>query len=188
MFIAAAAPLWVLYRLQAILLGPMKSFEGYSQFLSLFPGLIGNYLRWAFYRLTIAGLGEDTCISFGVTLADPGIRIGRGVYIGAYCNLGLCTIEDHVLFGTGVHVMSGFSQHGFSDLSVPMRDQEGVLLNVSIGSDSWIGNKAVIGNHIGVKCIIGAASLVTHEIPPYSIAVGNPAKIIRDRREQTPSK
>jgi virginiamycin A acetyltransferase len=183
-FIIGVIPLWLLYRLQALLLGPMKSFEGYSQFLSLFPGLVGNYLRWAFYRLTIAGLGEDTCISFGVTFADPGIRIGRGVYIGSQCNLGLCTIGDDVLLGTGVHIMSGFMQHGYSDLSVPIREQKGALMNVSIGCDTWIGNGAIVGNHIGMKCIIGAASLVTHEISPYSIAVGNPAKVIRDRRNQ----
>jgi virginiamycin A acetyltransferase len=183
-FIVFVAPLWALYRLHSLLFSPMKAFEGSSQFLSLFPGIFGNYLRWAFYKLTIDHLGEDTCLSFGVTLADPRIRIGRGVYIGAYCNLGLCTIEDDILLGTGVHVMSGFSQHGYSDLSVPIREQEGRLLNVFIGRDSWIGNGAIVGNHVGMKCVIGAAALVTHEIPPYSVAVGNPAKIIRDRRDQ----
>jgi len=184
LFMVVIMPLWAMYRLQALLLGPMKSFEGYSQLLSLFPGLIGNYLRWAFYRLTIASLGEDSCISFGVTLADPRIKIGRGVYIGALCNLGLCSIEDDVLLGTGVHIMSGFAQHGYADLSIPIREQEGTWLNVVIGCDTWVGNGAIVGNNVGRKCVIGAASLITHEIPPYSIAVGNPARVIRDRREQ----
>ena len=141
-------------------------------------------MRFAFYRMTIASLGENSCICFGATLAHPDIRIGGGVYIGPWCNLGLCTIEDDVLFGSDVHVISGFNQHGYKDISIPIREQRGELLNVVIGRDSWIGNKAVVGNHIGEKSIIGTASLVIREVPPYSIAAGNPAQVIRDRRDK----
>jgi len=183
LFCLVVLPLWLLYRLEVLLLKRREAFYGYSQLLCLFPGIIGNYLRFAFYRMTIAALGEDSCISFGATLAQPGIRIGRGVYIGPWCNLGLCTIEDDVLFGSDVHVISGFNQHGHADISVPIREQRGELLNVRIGRDSWIGNKAVVGNHVGEKSVIGAASLVVHEVPPYSVAAGNPAKVIRDRRD-----
>ena len=182
LFSIVVFPLWMLYRLEALFLTHKKAFHGYSQLFCLFPGIVGNYMRFAFYRMTIASLGEDSCISFGVTLAHTDIRIGRGVYIGPWCNLGLCTIEDDVLLGTDVHIISGFNQHGNTDVSIPMREQQGELLNVRIGRDSWIGNKAVVGNHVGEKCIIGAASLVVHEVPPYSVAVGNPAKVIRDRR------
>jgi len=106
------------------------------------------------------------------------------VYVGAYCNLGLCSIEDDVLLGTDAHIISGFAQHGYADLGIPIRKQQGELLNVRIGCDTWIGNKAVVGNHVGKKCIIGAASLVVHEVLPYSIAVGNPAKVVRDRHQE----
>ena len=183
LFCLLVLPLWLLYRLEVLVLKRKGAFYGYSQLLCLFPGIIGNYLRFAFYRMTIASLGEDSCISFGVTLAQPDIRIGRGVYIGPWCNLGLCTIEDDVLFGSDVHVISGFNQHGYADISVPIREQRGELLNVRIGRDSWIGNKAVVGNHVGEKSIVGAASLVVREVPPYSVAAGNPAKVIRDRRD-----
>jgi acetyltransferase-like isoleucine patch superfamily enzyme len=183
LFCLAVLPLWLLYRLEVLLIKRKEAFYGYSQLLCLFPGIIGNYLRFAFYRMSIASLGDDSCICFGVTLANPEIRIGRGVYIGPWCNLGLCTIEDDVLFGSDVHVISGFGQHGHDDISVPMREQRGKLLNVTIGRDSWIGNKAVVGNHVGEKSIVGAASLVVSEVPPYSVAVGNPAKVIRDRRQ-----
>ena len=181
-FCLTVSPLWLLYRLEALILKRNEVFYGYSQLLCLFPGIVGNYIRFAFYRMSTASLGDDSCISFGVTLAHPDIRIGRGVYIGPWCNLGLCTVEDDVLFGSDVHVISGFNQHGHDDISVPMREQRGELLNVKIGRDSWIGNKAVVGNHVGEKSIVGAASLVVNEVPPYSVAVGNPAKVIRDRR------
>jgi virginiamycin A acetyltransferase len=175
-------PVWLLYMLESLAIGKKRAFPGYSQLFSLIPGIIGNYFRFAFYKLVLAHVGEDACICFGVTMADPGISIGRRVYIGAFCNLGLCTIEDDVLLATDVHIMSGFTQHGHSDLSIPIREQKGETLNVRIGADSWIGNKAVIGNHVGEKCIVGSASLVNREIPTYSIAVGNPARVIRDRR------
>ena len=71
------------------------------------------------------------------------IRIGRGVYIGPFCNLGLCTVEDDVLLATEVHVMSGFAQHGYESLDTPIREQKGRLLNIRIGADTWVGNKSV---------------------------------------------
>jgi virginiamycin A acetyltransferase len=181
-FVLIVVPVWVLYLLESTILGRKKSFPGYSQFFSLIPGLVGNYLREAFYRLSLVHLGSQSCICFGVILSDPGARIGSGVYIGPHCNLGLCTIEDDVLLGSGIHIMSGMSQHGFADLFVPIREQKGELLNVRIGRDTWIGNNTVVGNHVGEKCVIGAAALVIREVPPFSIAVGNPAKVIRDRR------
>ena len=182
-FILLVLPLYIIYLIESAIFGKKRIFPGYSQLFSLIPGLPGNYFRFAFYRLALRHVGEDACICFGVTMADPGIRIGRGVYIGAFCNLGLCTIDEDVLLATDVHIMSGFAQHGYSDLDIPIREQKGENLNVRIGAGSWIGNKAVVGHHIGEKSIVGAASLVNREIPPYSIAVGNPAKVIRDRRD-----
>jgi acetyltransferase-like isoleucine patch superfamily enzyme len=52
---------------------------------------------------------------------------------------------------------------------------------IEIGDDSWIGANAVItaGSKIGKHCVIGAGAVVTGIIPDYSIAVGNPARIIK---------
>jgi virginiamycin A acetyltransferase len=54
---------------------------------------------------------------------------------------------------------------------------------VTIGEDCWVGNGALIMANIGDKCIVGAASVVTKDIPDYSIVAGNPAKIIRNRKD-----
>lgn len=61
------------------------------------------------------------------------------------------------------------------------RDQPVKQLNdVIIGDDTWIGEHAVIiGASIGKHCVIGSNSVVTHDIPDFSIAVGTPAKIIK---------
>ena len=181
--IILTVPFWLLYRLEAVFLGTEKCFYGWSQAFSLLPGLCGNYLRYGFYKMSLAALGRDACICFGATMAHPGIRIGRGAYIGPFCNLGLCVIEDDVLLGTGAHVLSGMEQHGFEDTETPIREQPGELRSIRIGADSWIGNKAVLGADVGKKCVIGAASLVVKPIPDFAIAAGNPAKVIRMRQE-----
>jgi len=186
-FTLLAIPFWLLYRIESAIIGKSQAFSGYSQLFSLIPGIIGVYFRFAFYKLTLSYLGADAYIGFGVSISNPNTRIGRGAYIGPFCNLGLCTIEDDVLLGAGVHIMSGLKQHGFDDLNVPIREQKGKLENIRIGRDSWVGSQAVIGAHIGEKCVIGAASFVNREIPAYSIAAGNPARVIRDRRQAIPA-
>ena len=183
LFLVLASPFWLAYLMQKGLARSTAAFYGYSQFLSLFPGSPGDYMRYAFYRLTLKRLGRDACICFGATLSGPEIEIGAYAYVGPFCNLGLCALGDHVLLGTGVHVMSGFAQHGIADLDKPIREQPGTLLKVRIGEDCWIGNQAVIGAHVGRKSVVGAASLVNKELPEYCIAVGNPARVVRFRKE-----
>lgn len=90
------------------------------------------------------------------------------------------TIEDNVLFASNVIVTN--ENHGMNpENSVPYMDQKLIAKDVSIGEGSWIGEKVCIlsGVSIGKKCIIGAGSVVTKSIPSYSIAAGNPAKILK---------
>jgi acetyltransferase-like isoleucine patch superfamily enzyme len=177
-------PVWLAYRIIRLFSGH-ASFYGFSQLLSLFPGITGNYLRYAFYSLTLSKFGENACVCFMATLSHPDTEIGAHAYIGPFVNLGLCSIGDHTLLGNGVHVMSGFSQHHFSDLHRPIQEQGGTLTKVKVGEDCWIGNRAIIGADIGLKSIVGAGSLVHKPIPEFSIAYGNPAKVVRDRRENS---
>ncbi|WP_405373425.1 DapH/DapD/GlmU-related protein [Pseudobutyrivibrio sp.] len=72
--------------------------------------------------------------------------------------------------------------HGIDpESTTPYMSQPLISKPVSIGEGSWIGEMVCIlpGVHIGKKCIIGAGSVVTKSIPDYSIAVGNPAKVIK---------
>lgn len=178
----AALPCLLCYRFSALLIGRNEAFYGASQALALMPGLLGAYLRWGFYRWTLKHLGPDVRFGFMATLSNPDISIGSGSYIGPFANLGLCSIGKDCLIGTGAHILSGFNQHRFDSLDLPIRDQGGEFLEVRIGDDCWIGNQAVVGNHVGEHCVIGAASTVVQEIPAYAIAVGQPARVLRDRR------
>jgi acetyltransferase-like isoleucine patch superfamily enzyme len=176
-------PLWVLYAALGALAGRTTVFYGFSQLMGLIPGITGNYLRHAFYHLSLARLGEDACICFCATISHPDTEIGSNAYIGPFSNLGLCLIGDDTLLGTGVHVMSGFGQHAYDRLDAPIRLQGGALAKVRVGGDCWIGNHSVVGADVGARSVVGAASLVNKPIPEFSVAVGNPARVIRDRRD-----
>jgi acetyltransferase-like isoleucine patch superfamily enzyme len=71
--------------------------------------------------------------------------------------------------------------HSYEDISVPVIKQPVRFKKaVLIGSGSWIGeNVSIIGASVGRNCVIGANSVVTRDIPDYSVAVGAPAVVIR---------
>ncbi len=179
-------PAVLIYRLQASLAGPDRIFCGWSQLFSLLPGLSGIHLRHAFLRATIRECREDACVSFGTIFSHPEAAIGKTAYIGNYCSIGNVTIEDDVLIASHVSIMNGCRQHGTDRLDVPLREQPGHYEPVTIGCDSWIGERATVAASVGRHCIIGAGALVISPVPDYCVAVGVPARVIRDRRDAAP--
>lgn len=142
-------------------------------------------------------IGDSTTILSNARLAvygsssEANITIGNNCYIGfgfsalasAEANI---SIGDNVLFASNVLVTN--ENHGIDPESdIPYMDQKLSARDVVIGNGCWIGEKACIlsGVTIGEKCIIGAGSIVTKSIPSYSIAVGNPARIIKQYNFQT---
>jgi acetyltransferase-like isoleucine patch superfamily enzyme len=174
-------PAILTYRLARLALGPNKAFPGWSQLFSLVPGLSGAYLRRAFYRLVLPRCGPGSFISFGTVFSHPTAEVGRDVYVGVYCCLGDVTLEDDVLLGSHISVMNGAAQHGTARLDIPVREQPGVWPRITIGRDSWVGDRAVIMADIGKHCVIGAGSVVTVPVPDYAVAVGVPARVLRYR-------
>jgi virginiamycin A acetyltransferase len=179
--LAAVLPCFLGFRLGSLLLGPAKAFPGWSQLFSLPPGLVGVYLRRAFYSLVFPRCGADCCLSFGTVFSHPTAEVGRGVYVGVSCCLGDVTLEEDVLLGSHVSVTNGSAQHGTGRLDIPVREQPGVWPRVTIGRDTWVGDRAVVMADVGKHCVIGAGSVVTRTIPDYAIAVGVPAKVVRYR-------
>ena len=111
------------------------------------------------------------------------------IYIGNHCYLGYgltllagadIRIGDEVLIASDVLITS--LNHGMNPESdIPYMDQALTCSSVSIDDGTWLGEKVCIlpGVHIGKKCVIGAGSVVTKSIPDYSIAAGNPARVIK---------
>lgn len=178
---ALVLPVFAAYRLTALFVDEDKAFHGASQRVSLWPGLFGEYLRREFYRLTLDECSSDCCLSFGTVFSKRHARIGRRVYVGTGCNLGLVTLGDDVLLASGVDVLSGSGQHVFEDPDKPVREQGGEFKRVTIGFDTWIGNRTVVMADVGSRCVIGAGSIVTAPLPDQSVAVGVPARVVGSR-------
>jgi len=144
------------------------------------PGGIGDFLRGAYYHLTLRAFDLSSRISFGSFFAHPEAHIGSGVYVGSYCILGKVTIGDRTLLASSVQVLSGQHQHERGTSSAAF--DGGDFVQVTIGSDSWIGAGAVVMADVGSRTTVGAASVVTKPVPDDCVAVGSPARVIRDTR------
>lgn len=177
-------PLYIALELAERFIRTDQPFQCCSQLLSLLPGIPGNYLRREFYRLSLAKCPADCNIEFGTLLCQRTVEIGRRVYIGANCSIGECSIEDDVLIGSNVDIISGKKQHRFGRLDMPIREQGGELEKITIGEDSWLGNSSVIMANVGRKCVVGAGSVVANDVEPFGIVSGNPARLIKKRTEQ----
>jgi acetyltransferase-like isoleucine patch superfamily enzyme len=113
-----------------------------------------------------------------VTLGSK-VVLGGGSTINAYLDV---SIGDGALVAEGVHITD--FDHRFDRLDVPIKDQGVVTAPVRIGPDVWLGRGVTVlrGVDIGRGSVIGAHAVVTQDIPPYSVAVGVPARVVRSRR------
>jgi acetyltransferase-like isoleucine patch superfamily enzyme len=181
-------PFVAVFKANCFAFGAERAFPGWSQAFSLVPGLSGVYLRRAFYRQVFRQFGSGASVSFGTVFSHSDCSIGQDAYIGLFCCLGEVTVGDDVLIGSHVSITNGSAQHGIARLDIPVREQSGVWPHVTIGADSWIGDRAVIMADVGTHCVIGAGAVVTKSIPEFAIAVGVPAKIIGYRKTAANSK
>jgi virginiamycin A acetyltransferase len=177
-------PLVSLYFLGSRIAGAEAVFPAWSQGMALLPGKTGVYLRRAFYRQILPECETGSWIGFGTIFSHPTAEIGRNVYVGPFCCLGDVKLEDEVLIGSHVSIANGTRQHGTERLDVPIREQPGVWPRITIGYDTWIGDRAIVLADVGKHCVIGAGAVVVKAIPDYAVAVGNPAKVVRFRNEQ----
>jgi acetyltransferase-like isoleucine patch superfamily enzyme len=111
------------------------------------------------------------------------IQIGNNVHIGRNNIIGArrsVILEDHVLLGP--HVMIGDHSHRYEDIEIPIKFQETTEAGpVRIERDSWIGANVFILPRvtIGRHAVVGANSVVNRDVPPHSVAVGVPARVIK---------
>ncbi|MDD6729125.1 MAG: acyltransferase [Eubacteriales bacterium] len=116
------------------------------------------------------------------TKKDGGIKVGDHVSgnrrITIYCADSV-KIGNDVLLGSDILITD--NNHGMNPEAGEYIDQPLTTAPTEIGDGCWIGEQVCIlaGSKIGEKCVIAAGSVVTGEIPPYSIAAGAPAKVIK---------
>src|SRR3989344_6172457 len=142
-------------------------------------------LRVLFWGLFLKKIGTGCQFMAGVKIASPfNVEIGNNTLLNHHVELG-----GHMELKIGNNVMIGpYSQiitanHSYRDFKLPMKNQEIECSQITIGDDVWIGVFAVIlpGVKIGRGAVIGAHSVVTHDVDPFSIVGGVPAKFIRYR-------
>ncbi len=117
------------------------------------------------------------------------IEIGRNCSINPYCVLlgyGGITLGDNVRIAAGCSIVA--FNHNFEDADVPVIEQGNRWLGVTLEDDVWLGTgvRVLDGVTIGKGCVVGAGSVVNKSLPPYSVAVGVPAKVIKQRGEARP--
>ena len=172
-----------------VLAFPVALLSGFGRFDALFvlsaqacaliPGIVGDYLRIAFYRLSLKQCSLDSRISFGSFFAHSNALVGRGVYIGSYCVLGSCRIGDRAQIASQVQVLSGRRQHP-RDVSGQIGGaSKGEFETIDIGPDCWIGACAIVMASVGPGSTVGAGAVVVNPIEAAVVAVGNPARAVK---------
>lgn len=142
----------------------------------------------AYYLKHFYSSGKHVYIGKNCIFTPESIILGDNVYIGANCVLqsahGEIIIGNHVMLGPGVHIHGG--NHKTTEIGIYMdqvKKEKGTDGKVVIEDDVWIGSNAIIlrGVHVHRGAVIGAGTIVTKDVPPYAIVVGNEGKVKKYR-------
>ena len=165
-----------------------KLFRYYNWFRRITDGVLNVTtpgIRMGLLKLMLGSLGEQTWIDYEVYFRYPWqIHIGSRCKINRKCAFYTSyyhrdvsiTIGDHVQIAPEVSFFA--ASHDYTKLNRP-----DTAASIDIGDEAWIGARSVIlpGTKIGKGAVIGAGSIVTRDIPEWSIAVGSPARVVKKR-------
>ena len=150
---------------------------------------------------------DDACCLDAKGQDNQGIRLGERVFVGRNailsCKNGDIIVEDDANIGFNTEIFSASrvrvgrkvliaaytylvgGDHLYDRVDVPVLDQGRTAAGIDIGDHVWLGAHVVVtdGSRVGRDAIIGAGAVVVGEIPEFAIAVGTPAKVVRDRRD-----
>lgn len=132
-------------------------------------------------------IGESTRIEASGTITNigKGIKVGNNSGIGAFSFIGGAggvVIGNDVIMGQWVSFHP--ENHNFDRLDIPIRMQGINRKGIVVEDNCWIGAKVTFidGAHVGHGCVVAAGALVRGYIPPFSVAAGVPARVIRSRK------
>jgi len=164
----------------------LKILFSFSLWRWFFRWLEYHYLFHAKAISKLRHCGKGTWIEPTVKFSYPeNISIGNNCHINHLGCLqadaeSIITIGNDLRMGPGTMIFA--SNHGVKR-DMLIRKQPRIQKDIVIGNDVWLGSNVVItaGVTIGDGCVIGAGAVVTKNVPDYSIAVGIPAKVIKNR-------
>lgn len=153
-------------------------------------GRMAYRLRYRCAKHLFAECGTSVNVEQGAYFGNgKQFRVGNNVGIGKdFCSHNRpLLIQDGLLMGENVLVLG--RAHSFANPNVPIgivpETESEKQTPLEIGGDVWIGARAIVlpgCKRIGAHSIIGAGSVVTHDVPDYAIVAGNPAKVIKMRK------
>lgn len=158
-------------------------------------------------------IGDDVVIDDGCVLDakgtdNEGIRIGSGVFVGRNtilsCKNGDIVVDDRANIGFNCEIFSASrvrlgkdtlvaaytylvgGDHLYGRTDVPVLHQGRTARGIEVDDNVWLGAHVVVadGSRVGRDAIVGAGAVVIGEIPPFHVAAGVPAKVLRDRRDK----
>lgn len=175
------------------------------------PGKLGRWVRHFYFSLRLKRIGETSHLHTGLEIIAPeSIGIGENLIAFRNCSIqasdgGQVDIGDNVGLNSNVLIDAGqggkiligndcligpncvlrAADHIFDDPGKRIRLQGHRSGTIELEDDVWLGSHVVVtrGVKVGRGSVIGAHSVITHDIPPYSIAVGVPARRVRGRNE-----
>ena len=150
-------------------------FTFFAHAYALGPGTVGDYLRVAYYVLTLRNCSWECQICFGSYFAHREATVGRFAGIGPYCVVGRVAIGERTKIGGMTQILSGSQQHA-RDSEGRLTSEGGMFAEIVIGSDCWIGVSSVVAADIGSGASVAAGSVVLTPVPPGVVVAGNPAK------------
>ncbi|MGA2164448.1 MAG: acyltransferase [Solirubrobacteraceae bacterium] len=153
----------------------------------------GAFARWPLQGNVLEALregrlevGEGVLLEPNVWITAPGrarVRVGGGTFLNQGVMVAaheLVEIGEHCMLANGCFVSDAAHRYDDPDKPVPWQGftSKGPT---RIGANCWLGAHAVVtsGVTVGERCVLGAGSVVTHDIPPFSIAAGAPARVLR---------
>jgi acetyltransferase-like isoleucine patch superfamily enzyme len=151
---------------------------------------IRNYARldlapWNMFSIGKKAVIEDFCC---INNMVGDVIIGDNTHLGLSNTLiGPVRIGNNTIFAQNI-VLSGLN-HGYSNPDIPIKDQKETTADIVVEEDCWIGANSVIvaGVTIGKHSIVAGGSVVTKNVPPYTIVGGNPAKVLKQYNPLTNS-
>jgi len=154
-----------------------------GEYLRISPDVkLGENVRiYAFVNLYGCEVGDESRVGTFVEI-QKGAHIGKRVKISSHTFI--CegvTIEDDVFIGHGVMFINDKYPRATNLNGAPQTEDDWVLQTTLVKKSASIGSNATLlcGVTIGEGAIVGAGSVVTHDVPDWTIAAGNPARVIR---------
>jgi UDP-2-acetamido-3-amino-2,3-dideoxy-glucuronate N-acetyltransferase len=149
--------------------------------------ILGNNVRiYAFVNLYGCEIGDDSRIGTFVEI-QKGAKIGKRVKISSHTFI--CegvTIEDNVFIGHGVMFINDKYPRATNDDGGPQTEADWVCVPTIIKQGASVGSNATIlcGVTVGEGAVVGAGSVVTKNVPAWSVVAGNPARVLHDVKEK----